>query len=121
MQVKGFDSEIEVDIDGPVLVPDTAQYTAHVREVLLADTILATLLSSNGSIVWVSSVANSDPQPGFEFKTRLRFKFAGSVTKIGKLTRLLWTLRKLTSFRRNTWAFNCRLTLTRRLQGFRNG
>lgn len=81
MQIKGFNSEVEVAIDGPSLVPNTATYTAHVREEVLADAILTTLTTVAGSVVWVSSVANVAPEPGFEYKTILRFKFAGAATK----------------------------------------
>jgi hypothetical protein len=81
MQVKGFNSEVEVAIDGPSLVPNTATYTAHVREEVLADAILTTLTTAAATIVWVSSVANPSPQVGFEYKTILRFKFGAATTK----------------------------------------
>lgn len=81
MQVKGFNSEVEVAIDGPSLVPNTATYTAHVREEILADQILATLTTAASTIVWISSTANVNPEPGFEYKTILRFKFDAATTK----------------------------------------
>ena len=77
----GFDSEVEVVVEGPEAYGPSSTFIAHVRESVNSSAILATLSTADSTIQLDASVLDPTPEPGFEYSTSFHLKFLGAISK----------------------------------------
>lgn len=85
MNITGYDSTLQFQVYGPAEIPNTAEFTAHVRTKTAGSysgtTLLATLTSADSTITVVSSEANPNPTTDREWITTFELLFEGDTTE----------------------------------------